>query len=111
MAARDSAALLEELSLRGLLCGASEKQALSCAEQARVQLAAYCNLPQSAPLPDGMFYGWLTLTAVLISEMEDTSAGTVSSISEGDISVSFNQRGESLPPLCKAVADRFRRLQ
>lgn len=110
MAAHDAAALLKALELRGLMCGATQEQALSCAEQARLMLAAYCRLPESAPLPDGLFYGWLTLTAVLIGQMGDNLAGGVTAISEGDTSISFAQSGGNLPPLCKAVADRFRRL-
>ena len=109
MAARDTAALLQALALRGLMCDATEQQALCCAEQARLQLAAYCRLPENAPLPDGLFYGWLTLTAVLVGQLGDNLAGGVTAISEGDTSVRF-ANGEALPPFCKAVADRFRRL-
>ncbi len=107
---RDVAALLAELSLRALLFGATEAQARSAAEQARLQLAAYCGLPESAPLPDGLFYGWLTLTGTLLSARADVGAGRVTSISEGDRTVSFSQPCEGLPPECKAVADRYRRL-
>ncbi|MDF3003932.1 MAG: hypothetical protein K0S22_404 [Oscillospiraceae bacterium] len=110
MAARDISALLAELSARELLFGATELQARSVAEQARLQLAAYCNLSESAPLPDGMFYGWLTLTGALLSLRTDASAGRVSSISEGDRTVTFSKEDEGLPPACKAVADRYRRL-
>lgn len=107
---RDVAALLAELSLRALLFGATEAQARSAAEQARLQLAAYCGLSESAPLPDGLFYGWLTLTGTLLSARADAGAGRVTSISEGDRTVSFSQPREGLPPECKAVADRYRRL-
>ena len=110
MAVRDVSALLAELSLRALLFGATEAQARSAAEQARLQLAAYCGLPEAAPLPDGLFYGWLTLTGALMSSCADTGAGRVTSVSEGDRTVSFAQAREGLPPECKAVADRYRRL-
>lgn len=110
MAARDVVALMSELSARELLCGATEVQAFSCAEQARLQLAAYCNLPESAPLPDGLFYGWLTLTGVLLAWRADGAPGRVTRVSEGDRTVSFAQGDEKLPPACKAIADRYRRL-
>lgn len=108
--ARDVTTLLAELSLRELLFGATEVQARSAAEQARLQLAAYCGLPESAPLPDGLFYGWLTLTGALLSTRADVSAGRVTSISEGDRTISFSQVREGLPPECRATADRYRRL-
>ncbi len=111
MAARDVPALLAELSARELMCGATEAQAFSCAEQARLQLAAYCNLPESAPLPDGLFYGWLTLTGALLALRADGAAGRVTSVSEGDRTVAFSREGEGMPPACKAVADRYRRLR
>lgn len=110
MAARDVPALIAELSARELMCGATEAQAISCAEQARLQLAAYCGLPESAPLPDGLFYGWLTLTGALLSLRADAAANRVASVSEGDRTVSFTQGDEGLPPACKAVAGRYRRL-
>lgn len=108
MATRDVSALLTELSARELMCGATEAQARSIAEQARLQLAAYCNLPESAPLPDGMFYAWLTLTGALLS-LRENGASRVASISEGDRTVAFSQE-EGLSDACKAVAGRYRRL-
>ncbi len=107
--ARDVSALLSELSLRSLLYGATEAQARSAAEQARLQLAAYCGLPEAALLPDGLFYGWLTLTGALLQSGADAGAGRVKSISEGDRAVSF-LAPERLPPECRAIADRYRRL-
>jgi len=106
----DVSALIGELSLRSLLGDATEAQARSTAEQARLQLAAYCGLPEAAPLPDGLFYGWLTLTGSLLSLQADAAAGRVTSISEGDRTVHFAQTCAGLPPECKAAADRYRRL-
>lgn len=106
----DVTALLAELSLRELLSGATEAQARSAAEQARLQLAAYCGLTELAPLPDGLFYGWLILTGALLALNADAGTGRVTSISEGDCTISFSQPREGLPPECKAVADRYRRL-
>ncbi|HWP51802.1 MAG TPA: hypothetical protein VN626_08915 [Clostridia bacterium] len=106
----DVSALMTELSSRELMFGATEGQARSCAEQARLQLAAYCNLPESAPLPDGLFYGWLTLTGALLSLRADGAAGRVTSVSEGDRTVSFSKESEGLPAACKAVADRYRKM-
>lgn len=110
MVARDVSALIAELSARDLMFGATEAQARSVAEQARLQLASYCNLSEFAPLPDGMFYGWLTLTGALLSLRTDATAGRVTSVSEGDRTVTFSQENEGLPAACKAVADRYRRL-
>lgn len=110
MAARDVTALITELSARELMAGATEAQALSCAEQARLQLAAYCNLPESAPLPDGLFYGWLTLTGALLALRADGAAGRVVSVSEGDRTVQFAQDNAAMPPACRAAADRYRRM-
>lgn len=108
--ARDVTALLSELSLRELLSGATEAQARSAAEQAGLQLAAYCGLSEAAALPDGLFYGWLSLTAALLASRSDTGAGRVASVSEGDRTVSFSQAQAVLPPECRAIADRYRRL-
>ncbi len=110
MAARDVRTLIAELSARELMAGATETQALSCAEQARLQLAAYCNLPEAAPLPDGLFYGWLALTGALLSLRGDSAPGRVVSVSEGDRTVQFAQENTAMPPACRAVADRYRRL-
>ncbi|MFV0497955.1 MAG: hypothetical protein ACK5L0_07310 [Candidatus Fimivivens sp.] len=106
----DVSALIAELSARDLMFDATESQARSAAEQARLQLAAYCNLPEAAPLPDGMFYGWLTLTGALLSLQTDTSTQRVRSVSEGDRTVTFSSGDERLPADCKAAVDRYRRL-
>lgn len=66
MPAHDATALITELSARGVTTGATEGQARAATDKAWAQLAVYCGLPEAAPLPDGIFYGWMVLTAVLL---------------------------------------------
>lgn len=97
--------VLQRLKEREQLCGASDTAALSLIEAARVKLLGYCNIPLKAEMPEGLAEVWCSLTARLLAEGYPMS---VSSVSEGDVSVKFG--GGDIFDDCMAQADRYRRM-
>ena len=85
-----------------------EQAALLDIERARVTLLCYCNIPLSAEMPAGLFEAW----CIAAEQQLNGAADGVSSISEGDVSVTFgtparNYMGQGIGDW-KVIANRFR---
>ena len=85
-----------------------EQAALIGIERARVTLLCYCNIPLSAEMPEGLFEAW----CIAAEQQLNGAADGVSSISEGDVSVTFgaparNYMGQGVSDW-KIIANRFR---
>ena len=73
-------------------------------ERARVMLLCYCNIPLVADMPQGLFEAWC-----MVAEQYASGMGEVSSVSEGDVSITFKKSGEETLGW-KTIADRFKRM-
>ena len=86
----------------------NEMAAMLDIERARVTLLCYCNIPLSADVPPGLFNAWC-----IAAEQQFTGAENgVSSISEGDVSITFGSPARSYlgqnETDWKIIAMRFR---
>ena len=85
-----------------------EQAAMLDIERARVTLLCYCNIPLAAELPAGLFEAWCIAAE---QQLCGASEG-VSSISEGDVSVTFGAPARSYMGQgnsdWRIIANRFR---
>lgn len=89
---------------------------ISFIEQAKDGILAYCNIPQKANMPDGLFYAWVEIaysTSGGTASIE--GSGAVKSISEGDTTVQFDVgttvvKSDKTAVDYTAILNRYRRL-
>lgn len=98
--------VLETLKTR-LGENADEQQLVLDIERARVMLLCYCNIPLNAEMPEGLFEAW----CMAAEQIASGAMGEVSSISEGDVSVSFKKDSFG-NGTCgwRTIADKFKRM-
>ncbi len=60
-------------------------------EQAKQEIFAYCNIPEKADMPDGLFYPWVELSYTAAKQAQTIQGtGAIKSISEGDTTVTYD---------------------
>lgn len=83
--------VLKEWAARGYTpadpSDAEKTKCLSYIRQARDAIFAYCNIPERAAMPPGLFYTWTELSHEL--EQDGVQGGAVKSITEGNTTVTF----------------------
>ena len=99
----DADAILEALKV-SLGNIENEQQAALMIERARVMVLCYCNIPLNAKMPEGLFEAWEIAAEQLVSG----DMGVASAISEGDVSIKFENSGKCFD--WKLIADRFKRM-
>jgi hypothetical protein len=94
--------VLTEWGVRGYYTGtpstADSAKYLSYIDQAKESICAFCNIPQQViSLFDGLFYPWVEISYLTMTgNMFEQATGKVSSISEGDTSVSYSNSGTDI---------------
>lgn len=70
---------------------------LSFIRQAKANILAYCNIPECADMPSGLFYAWVDLSRDIATTSETAGetggkagSGTVKRVSEGNTTIEFD---------------------
>jgi len=98
--------VLDLIKTRGVIpTGTSEMIVISYITQANLAIKAYCNIPEKAPMPDGLFFTWVDVATELCSAATRTSKGVISAIKEGDTTIEY----QSVPDhMISSVLDAYR---
>lgn len=97
----------------------NEEIVLSYIEQAAFEIKAYCNIPEAAEMPAGLFYVWVEISSTFINGMANSAGGAetgvISSITEGDTTIVYEAKsngggGNDILSGYRAVLNRYRRL-
>ncbi len=60
-------------------------------EQAKQEIFTYCNIPEKAAMPDGLYYPWVELSHAASRQAQTIQGtGAIKSISEGDTTVTYD---------------------
>lgn len=97
MAAKTENDILNEWAERGYLpddlISEETNRCLSFIRQAKAGILAYCNIPECADVPDGLFYTWVELSRDIAIASENggrAGSGTVKRVSEGNTTIEFD---------------------
>ncbi|SDN15089.1 hypothetical protein [Acetanaerobacterium elongatum] len=69
----------------------AQERYLSYICQVKEEILSYCNIPQGATMPDGLFYPWVELSYAAARQTQTVQGtGAVKSITEGDTTITYD---------------------